>query len=187
MRRSSLIAFAFIIGIHCNAQFYKSFFPSGAFTDSLTKVVLDFRFNYKAVQGEALPSQNGAEVYRSKVKLPGAEHCIIYRFHSLEDTTASWQAIMYTGDNYKEAVKIYKNTFRLVKKSQMRWTDRSPISFSGELQEPDESVRFTVSKLKPRLIDMAYRDFYAEVELTGTFDSWEVHLNLHNRRNDMEE
>ncbi|MEP6675864.1 MAG: hypothetical protein ABJA78_11935 [Ferruginibacter sp.] len=188
MRKLFLLPLALLLFTHITkAQFYKSFLPSPAFSDSLAKVVLDFRFNFKAIQGEKLSSRDNMDIYRSKVSIPGAAHSIIYRSHSVEDTTACFQSVMYSGDNYNEAVKVYRNTFRLVKKSRMRWVDKSAVSFSGELEEPDESIRFTMSFLKPDLIDNAYHDFFAEVEMTSSLEGWEVRLNLHNKRNDMEE
>ena len=170
-----------------NAQFFKSILPSPAFSDSLAKVVLDFRFNFKAIQGEKISSRDNMEIYKSKVSIPGASHCIIYRSHSVEDTSPAFQSIMYSGDNYNEAVKVYRNTFRLVKKSRMRWVDKSAIGFTGELEEPNESIRFTLSYLKPDMVDYEYQHFFAEVEMVTSLEGFEVRLNLHNRRNDMEE
>lgn len=188
MRKSFVLLFTFSFIITClQAQFFKSVLPSPAFSESLAKVVLDFRFNFKAIQGESLPSRDNMDLFNSKVTIPGASHCIIYRSHSLQDTTASFQSIMYSGDNYKDAVKAYRNIFRLVRKSRMRWVDKSAVSFTGELEEPVESISFTTSYLKPDLIDHAYHDFYAEVEMITSLEGWEVRLNLHNRRNDREE
>jgi len=93
---------------------------------------------------------------------------------------------MYEGDSYENAVKIYKNLFKQLKKSKMKWVDKSTISFMGEIDEPDENVRFTVTSLRLNIIDIPYRSFFGEIELTSTYDGWEVHLNLHNRKNDAE-
>lgn len=169
------------------AQFYKSLLPSEAFADSLGIIVQDFKKNFSGIQGKQLPSQGEMDVFRSKVGIPGALHCSIYRFHSLEDTTASWQAIMYEGDNYEAAVKIYKNTFHQLKKTRMKWVDKSTISFMGNFEEPDENVRFTMTSMRLNIIDVPYRSFFGEIELTSTYDGWEVHLNLHNKKSDKEQ
>jgi hypothetical protein len=159
-------------------QFYKSFLPSPEFSSALEKIVLDFRDDYKTIQGNLLDKQGEMETYESSVKLPGVDDCKILRFHSAEDTTASWQGIVYSGDDYKEAVKAYQNTFRLVKKSSIHWIDRSSVSFAGELQNPREDVRFTTSTLTLKLSDNRYDKFQAEVELLSTYSGWEVQLNL---------
>lgn len=169
------------------AQFYKATPPaSSSFSDSLAIIVQDFKKNYSTIEGNQLPSQGDMDVYNSKATIPGAMHCAIYRFHSQVDTTASWQAIMYEGDNYEDALKVYKNTYKQLRKTKMKWVDKSVISFMGEMEVPDENVRFTVTALRLNIIDQPYRSFFGELELISTYEGWEVHLSLHNRKNDAE-
>ncbi|MBI3884002.1 MAG: hypothetical protein HY305_07310 [Sphingobacteriales bacterium] len=127
------------------------------------------------------------EAYNSKVSLPGAIHNVIYRFHSSIDTTASWQAIFYEGDNYEAAAKAYKNLYKLIKNSSVKWVDNSQIGFSGQLMPPRESLRFTLSTLTLDVVDRLYRTFVIEIEMINSFESWEVHMNLQNKRNDTDQ
>ncbi|MCW3111862.1 MAG: hypothetical protein JWR18_258 [Segetibacter sp.] len=166
------------------AQFYKSVIPSPEFSTALEKIVLDFRLNFSTIQGNSLSNHGDAETYESIIKLPGARECIIYKYHSKIDTTASWQAIMYKGDSYKEASRIYENVFRMVKKSQVRWIDKSYVSFNGEMEKPTEDLKFTSSTLLFSLDDKRYKNFQADVEMISTYDSWEVHLNLQTKNPD---
>ena len=156
------------------------------FSDALEKIVLDFRLNFKTIKGDNILKQAEVETYESTVKLPGASECIIYNFHSLLDTTASWQALMYRGEDYKEAARTYENVFRLVKKSHVRWIDKSYIGFSGEMQPAKEDLKFAVSTLNFALDDRRYKKFLAEVELVSTYSGWEVHLNLETKKPDEE-
>ncbi|SIT09589.1 hypothetical protein SAMN05421788_103455 [Filimonas lacunae] len=166
------------------AQFYKSVLPSPGFTNALEKIVLDFRLDYKTIQGEQISRESEVESYLSGVALPGAKGCTISRFHSKQDTTASWQAVMYEGDSYADAVKEYKNVVRLVKKSQMRWIDRSVVHFVGEMEEPSEEVGFAVTILGLDVADKRYTHFVAEIELSGSEAEWSVRVNLHKKRDD---
>lgn len=160
-------------------QIYKSILPSREFTKALESIVLDFRLDYKTIQGGIIDSLGEMETYESAIRLPGAEDCRILRFHSADDTTACFQAIIYSGEDYREAVRAYENTVRLVKKSNMRWIDRSEIKFTGELVNARDNLRFTTSTLFLTLDDPRYRDFRAEIELISThLDRWEVQLNL---------
>lgn len=161
------------------SQIYKSFLPSPQFTKALESIVLDFRLDYKNIQGNIADSLGQVETYESTIKLPGTIDCRILRFHSAVDTTACWQAIVYSGESYKEAVRSYENTVRLVKKSNMRWIDNTQMKFTGELVAPRENIRFTTSTLLLTLDDPRYLDFRAEIELISTeYDHWEVQLNL---------
>lgn len=168
----------------CKAQFYKSLLPSPEFSSALEKIVLDFRLNFSTIQGDSLTNEGEAEMYESTVKLPGASECFIYKYHSKADTTASWQAIMYKGDNYKEASRIYENVFRQVKKTQVRWVDKSMVGFTGEMEKPTEELKFSVSTLHFSLDDKRYKNFEADVEMVSTYNGWEVHLNLQTKHPD---
>ncbi|MDB5193777.1 MAG: hypothetical protein JWQ96_3340 [Segetibacter sp.] len=166
------------------AQFYKSILPSPEFNNMLEKVVSDFRYNFKNIIGDTLVSEGEAESFKSTAILPGSIDCVIYKFHSVRDTTASYQSTMYNGEDYKDAVKAYKNTFRLMNKSRLQLVDKSVLSFSGKLEEPAENLRFTVSSLQLDSQDDRYSRFRAEVELVSTYDGWKVSLNLHNTKPD---
>ena len=168
----------------CDAQIYKSIAPSPEFGIALQKIVLDFRNNFSNIQGNNISEQGEADLYESTIKLPGALECVIYNFHSKADTTASWQGIMYRGDDYREASRTYENVFRIVKKSQVKWIDKSYIGFSGTLEKPSEDLRFKVSTLRFLLDDNRYKKFSADVEIVSTYDGWEVRLNLQTRKED---
>jgi hypothetical protein len=167
------------------AQFYKSLLPSPAFTDSLNRIVVDFNTNYYNIQGDVVSSQDEVDVYNSKSSIPGAIECLIYRFHSSQDTTASLQALMYKGEDYKEAAKIYRNTFRLVNKTKLK-VNQSSADFTGTMEEPSESLRFASSLLRTTIPNRTYKNFVAEIELVNNFMEWEVRLNLHSKRDDKE-
>lgn len=184
MKKPTLLIFFISVLLYGNAQIHKPFQPSAVFNDSLTRVVIDFRNNFYQVQGEELTPQEGREVYQSTISLPGAAHCVIYRFHSIIDTTASWQAILYTGESYEEALTIYRNTYNQLTKSKIKWNDNRLAAFKGEMEQPDENLRFTNTLLQLDVPDFLYRHFYAAIEITNSYNGWEVHLNLHDKKND---
>src|SRR6187399_3214275 len=129
MKNILLLPLVFILSLaNSQAQFSK-LKPAvqDTFSIALGKVALDFKRDYKGIQGIPLPPQGDMEVFKSKVTLPGALHCVIYRFHSGVDSTSSWQAVMYEGEDYKEAAKSYKETCRKVKKSRIKWVDSSYV------------------------------------------------------------
>jgi hypothetical protein len=184
--RKNLLSILFLVSVHiCNGQILKSLTPSPGFSENLNKVVQDFTYNYRRIQAEQLPSMQDMDVYRSSVTLPGSVQSVIYRFHSKADTSASWQAIMFQGEEYGQAVKAYKNTCRLLNKSRLTLSGNGNIGFSGKINEPEEGLSFSSSSFRLNCGDMAYQKFEAEIELVNTgFSNWEVHLNLHNKKPD---
>lgn len=168
------------------AQFYKTALPSPQFNNALQKIVVDFRYNFKNIKGQTVLNQGELDLYQSTVELPGANNCVIYGSHSVEDTTASWQGVFYKGDNYKEAITAYKNVFRLLSKSKLKLIDVSTAGFTGTYEEPSEEVRFTVSSLRLDVMHPQYKRFFAEVELLSNYEGYQVNVNFYNRKGDEE-
>ena len=188
MRKTLPLLVLFLCNIvFANAQFYKTLRRDDSFSDSLGRIVYDFKNNFYPIQGRQLTSEGTVDVFESTISMPGSANCVIQRYHSDEDTSASWQAIMYEGDSYAEATKIYKNTFKQLKKAKLKFDDNRVASFTGDIELPNESVRFTVTTLRLNIMDRDYKNFYAVVEISNNFAGWEVHLNLYNKKNDGEQ
>ena len=182
MKKIFIIILIFLaFSTNSNAQFYKSLLPNGEFSDSLTKIIVDFNTNFNTIQGQEMTPQLEMNVYQSKTTLPGALHCSIIRYHSKLDTSASWQAILYDGEDFNDAFKIYKDIFNQLKKSKIVTADKKPAKFKGELQKPKESVRFASTELILETTDLIYRNFFAQIQLNSTMDGWEVQINLINK------
>jgi hypothetical protein len=187
MQKILLTCGLFFICAFGRAQFYKSIVaPPAGFTDSLQKIVLDFRFDFHTIQDSLLEGGGDYETYASKVTIPGSTDCQIMRFHSVEDTTAAFEATIYQGDNYDDAVKTYKNFIRMLKRGRMKWIDNSFMSFDGTVKEPNPSLNFSITTLTLDIIDPRYKDFYAQVELESNMLNWKVDISFSNKRSDTE-
>lgn len=183
MLRLLTLALAIFFSQVSSAQLFNKVLPSNGFSSAVSKVIENYPNNYIAIQGENLPSDEDREIFRSIIIPPGANQCVIYRFHSKEDSTASWQCILYEGETFAEAAKIYKNITRQMKQLTFKMGE-TKNSFVGELVEPNESLRFTTSILRPEIKSPAYRNFMAEIEMINSFTGWTVQLNLHSRKDD---
>jgi len=186
MKKTTLLNLFIFCIVFAEAQTIKPISKDKAFEDSLNKIVVDFKNNFRNIQSKPLPAEIDADTYQSSICLPGATHCIIMRYHSVVDNSASWQSILYTGENYEEALATYKKIFGIIKKSKLKGIDDSPTTFEGVIENPDENVRFTVSSLRLKAADTRYKNFVADIELVGNYDGWEVHLNLYNKKKDTE-
>jgi hypothetical protein len=185
-RKILLFILPLLFTLVTKAQFYKSILPTPEFSNVLEKIVRDFKYNFKNIAGEQLEKQGEVDTYESAVKLPGATACVINKYHSVKDTTASWQCVLYQGEDYKEALKAYRTNFKMLNKSIIHLVDRSLVSFAGDLQEPTEDLRFTVSTLKLNMNDHRYDRFEAAVELLSSYTGWQVNLNFYNKKPDQE-
>jgi len=153
-----------------------------AFTETLSKVVQDFTFNFVNIQGAKMPAEVDADSYQSKVCMPGALGCKVMRYRSVEDKSASWQAAVYAGDSFEEALKSYKKTFGLVKKTAVKGIEAAATGFDGKMDAVDENVGFAVSSLRLKTKDKRYKNMVAEIEITSGYTGWEVHLNVYTKK-----
>ena len=186
MLKSFTLSFAFVLFLQFSqAQLLQKVLPASPFADSLCKVVENYQHNYLDIQGMALEPDEDRDIFASTVGLPGASSCVIYRFHSRQDTTASWQALLYEGEDFKDASKAYKNAIKQLKQTKFK-VGMQKISFDGEVISPSESLRFTTSILKPTEYSDHYKNFEAEVEMLNSMEGWIVRLNLHSRKQDTE-
>ncbi len=167
------------------AQILQKVLPTSPFSDSLSKVVENYQHNYLDIQGLALQPDEDRNIFASTVGLPGASSCVIFRFHSSEDTTASWQALLYEGEDFKEASKTYKAVIKNLKQTKFK-VGLQKVSFEGEVVAPSESLRFTSSLFRPSVYLERYKNFIAEVEMLNSIEGWIVRLNLHSRKQDTE-
>ena len=170
------------------AQLIRPVTVNNEFSNKLSQVTGGIRNNFHSVQGEKLPSGEDVDVYGSLVTLPGAKHCTISRYHSVEDTSASWQAMMYEGDIYEQALKVYKKTCREVNKTVVKLDNGTAASFKGKTENPEQNLRFVTSSYRLNTKDPFYKNYYAEVEMVNiNFDQWEVRVNLLCKKEDPDE
>ena len=186
MKKTLLLSCSIFTSMLLYSQSFKPAPKNNSFEDSLNIVVTDYKNNFSGLQGAELQAGIDAETYESKMCLPGATHCIIMRYHSVVDKSASWQATLYSGDNYEEAMKAYKKICDQLKRAKLKGVNGTTSIFEGKLETPDENVRFAVSSFRLKSPDMGYMNFAADVELINNYDGWEVHLNLYKKKKDTE-
>ena len=183
MKKLSIVFGILLTGLFCKAQFYKSFVPSPGFTDSLNTVVTDFKNNFKTIQGAPVNLLEDADIYKATNSIPGAIESFIIRYHSVDDTSASFQAVLYDGEDFGAAEKQYKDLYRMISKSRLKMEQFS-TGFEGKMKAANESASFTISQLKATSQSATYLNFVAEIELINELYNWKVKLNLHNKKAD---
>ncbi len=141
---------------------------------------------YGSYARDEATNSSDVDIFYSTQSVPGASQAFIYRFHSVEDSTASWQAVMYSGETYKDAAKVYKNTFRQITKSRLNFGNGKTGHFEGTYTEPTEDLRFTSSILYTREESGPYKHFIANIDMVNNFGTWEVRLSLNRKRDDRE-
>jgi len=157
-----------------------------SFDGAIDAVLKDLPFNLKNITGELVLAEGEFENYASIVELPGAEQCIVTKYHSVDDTTASWQAKMLSGEDFEPAAKAYHELFRKLQGCHLTLVDGSVIYLKGDWEPAREGSAFTTSTLKLMTGDWRYRDVKVELELIYQLADWAVHINIVTKKRDDE-
>jgi hypothetical protein len=156
------------------------------FADAIDAVLGDLPNNLRYVTGELLLAEGEVDSYASLVAVPDAENCIVTRYHSVEDTTASWQAKMYSGGDYDAAARKYAQLYQQLKTCYVRLPDGSIYYLEGTWAPAKEKITFTTSTLKVRTSDQRFRDVVVQLELVYQLADWAVNINIVTKRPDDE-
>jgi hypothetical protein len=156
------------------------------FPAAIDAVLRDFRFNLRHITGELLLAQGEFENYASLIAVPDAENCIVTKYHSTEDTTASWQARMFSGGEYAEAVRKYHLLYRQLQTCYVRLADGSVFYLEGVWEPARDGAAFTTSTLRLRTGDPQYKEVKVELELVYQLADWAVNINIVSKKRDDE-
>jgi len=186
MKKILLIA---LLAILVNSAYSQTsiFSKSISFSKSLQSVLEDYPNNFHNISGETIIEQGEAEQYESTVQLPGSEVCLIGRYHSVIDTTASFQAIMSRAEEFEDAAKQYRALYKQIKASPIVMVDGSKIYFKCDFSEPDNSLDFTVSTFTFPTQDRRFLGFRINLELVYIMNEWTVSINMGRKKDDTEE
>ena len=156
------------------------------FSAVIDAVLQDFPNNLRHISGELVMAQGEFENYASVLIPADAQDCIVTRWHSKRDTTASWQARMFTSDDYGAAEKRYRRLYGLLKGCHMTLADSSLILLEGNWEPAKEGVAFTTSTLRLKTNDWRYHEVKVELELVYQLADWAVQVNIVSKKPDDE-
>lgn len=187
MKKAILFFSIISCSIFCHAQIGLLSGQSKQFADSLNKIVLDFKNNFTTIKGKQLNAEPDAIVYASTIGLPAAKNCIIKKYTSTEDRSASWQALLYSSENFDEAMKMYKKYFTQIKAVKINGVDKIITSINGKLEKTDENVRFFTSTLRLKTDNIYFKHLAITVELSNNYAGWDIYINIFSKKLETEE
>ncbi|HWK05627.1 MAG TPA: hypothetical protein VNS58_18435 [Puia sp.] len=156
------------------------------FPEVIQTVLTDFPFNLRNITGELVLAQGEFENYTSLVQLAEAGRCTITRYHSVDDTTVSWQAKINRYDEYGAAARQYHELYKKLEQCYLRLVDGSIIYLQGVWEPAKEGTAFTTSTLRLTTGDWRYKEVKVELELVYLLAEWEVNINILTKKRDDE-
>ena len=151
-----------------------------AFSTAIEVVIHDFPANLRHITGELVLAEGEIENYACTVELPGAEHCVITRYHSASDTTASWQAKMYSSDDFAKASREYHALYARLQACYLLLADSSMVYLKGQWEPAKEEIPFATSTLRLNTSDERYGEMQVQLELLYQVSDWVVNINIFN-------
>ena len=156
------------------------------FAAVIDAVLKDFPDNLRHISGDLVLAQGEFENYASVVVLPGSAECTITRWHSVDDTTASWQAKMFVSEDFAAASAEYHTLFRKLQRCYLRLVDGSIVYLNGDWEPAGESASFTTSTLRLTTGDWRYKEVKVELEMAYLMPEWAVRINIVSKKRDDE-
>ena len=162
--------------------------PSGVlpFPTVIDVVLADIPNNLRHISGELVLAEGEFENYASTIVFPGAEDCIVTRYHSAGDTTASWQAKTFTDADFAKAARRYHELYKELQGCFVWSPDGTPAYLTGTWEPAKEGASFTTSTLRAANGDWRYKDVKVEVELVYLLADWVVNVNIVTKKRDDE-
>ena len=156
------------------------------FSKAIETIMGDFPYNYRHITGDLVLKEGDLSQFASTIELPGSQHCLIAHYHSGLDTTASWQAFMFSAEEFKDAAKEYKRLYNQLKGCKLRMVDGSVYFLDGDFDAASEERDFVTSALKIQTGDERFREFKVELELLYKMDEWVININMVSKKRDSE-
>jgi hypothetical protein len=156
------------------------------FPDAIDAVLGDLPYNLRHVTGELLLAEGEIDNYASLVVIADAQNCVVTRYHSVVDTTASWQAKMYSTEDFGAAARKYQQLYTQLKTCNVRMPDGSIYLLDGSWEPAREGISFTTCTLRVKTEDWRFRDVMVQLELVYQMADWAVNINIVTKRRDDE-
>lgn len=157
---------------------------SDVFSSSISTVLMDVPYNFRNISGKLALAEAEIEQYESRVQLPGSESCLVTRYHSVRDTTASWQATMSRYEDFQQASKAYQQLFRQINGTSVALIDGSPFYLKGKFEAASEELDFVTSTLRLQTADQRYKKVKVEVALQYRMPEWIVQVYVGSKEDD---
>ena len=148
--------------------------------NALEQVIGDFPLHFSTLKGEIINTNPQTVEYESLLTFKSAEKNIIVQ-HSGTQPVFSWQAVMFTAEEFADAEKKYKTLFNQLKGMNLKLNRDYDYSLAGDYDKPDESKKFSSSVF--RLFPNASNLPKVKVELSLQYEllEWKIYVMVYQK------
>jgi hypothetical protein len=177
---ATIVFFVYVTNGH--AQLLTKTTPE--FSSAIQKIYFDFPNNFKNIEGTLVLDEAEYEKYASTISLPGTTEPLITRYHSVADTTASWQALVSENESFEKVAKQYADMCHQLQKARIRLVDGTILYLNGAYNPPSESSAFTTSAYFLPTSDPRFSNVRVEVEIVSMLTYYKVLVSVFSKKPD---
>ena len=148
--------------------------------NALEQVITDFPKEFAALKGEVIANNPQSVEYESLLSFKSAEKNIIIQYSGTQPVY-SWQALMFTSEDFETAEKKYKALYSQLKNINIKLNRDYDYSLTGEYDKPEETKKFssTVFRLLPNASNLPR----VKVELLLQYEllEWKIYLMVYQK------
>ena len=170
--------------IHTYAQFRLP--VNSSIRNDFQKVVAEYPVNFENIRGRVINQNPQTTEYASQLQLANAQECIITKYSSGMKAIYSWQANMFTSEDFEQAAKKYKWLFNQLKGMNVYYV-KDQYTLKGTFEEADESKKFSTSILTVTSPPTPLQKLKVEVSLQFEFPEWKVNLLVYEKEREDDE
>jgi hypothetical protein len=171
------VLFCLLISFPASAQFRLPGSSNGDVRQALERVITDFPKNFSNLKAEVLNNDLQSVQYASHLQFKTAENNTITEY-SGKQPVYSWQAQMFTVEEFPEAEKKYKSLYKDLKGMTLTLNRDYSYGLEGEYGTPNESLGFatTAFHLTPNASNLP--KVKVELSLQYEFPEWKIYLSV---------
>jgi hypothetical protein len=149
-------------------------------SNEVEKVVRDYPNHFENITGELIIQNPQSTDYQSTVKLKDAEECIVTEYPSSKQNHYSWQAKLFTGDDFDAAAKKFKSCYNQLQNMTVK-IGLQAYHFSGSYETPSDEKKFTAVLFESAAKDELMGKLKIELLMEYEMLEWKIKIAVYER------
>lgn len=148
--------------------------------NELAKVVKDYPNHFQNITGELIIQNPQSTDYQSTVKLKDAEECIVTEYASKKQNHYSWQAKLFTTDDFEAASKKFKSCYNQLQNMSVK-IGQQAYHFTGTYESPTYEKKFTTVLFESADKDELMGKLKIELLMEYEMLEWKIKIAVYER------
>lgn len=154
---------------------------AGEFAADMKKVIRDYPHQFNSMLGAVIDENPQYTNYECSLAVQGAERVTITRYSATNKQIYSWQALMFTSDDFETARARFKSLFQKFNNMAVKMDYGMTFYLKGKYQEPTESKTFASTVLRFEQADRITDKMRLEVSLQYELMEWKVRVLIYEK------